>query len=156
MRRDRAIKVLLSLVAVAAFGALGWAAFSFSPFGVGTRAPAPASMMTPGPGKPSVPVPPDTREVFTTASEAGRHWSYESRLAPEGLWMFYTREMPRQGWARDEVFESVRRDRTPGQQVLAFKAQEAVCIIGIEPTDSFTAAVTVLVLDAADPDAQAP
>jgi hypothetical protein len=141
-------KALLSALAIAAFGALGFAVFLFSPFDVG-RAGMPAGGTIggrPAAGVPELPVPPETDLAFKTSTEFGTHLRYESRLSFEDLWAFYVREMPPAGWMRSDVFEEARRSRTPQEPVLAFKSAGATCIITFEEIGVFTTSVTVLLV----------
>ena len=144
---EYAIKVVLSALAVAFFGAIGLAALRLAP--PLPRRAARADAVGPTAQDAGVPVPPDTRQLFATDTSAGRQWLYESRLSEEGVTRFYMQEMPRHGWRWDEAFEAARRARTPGQSVLAFKTQRAICIIGIEPSSTLSTAVTVLVVNRA-------
>ena len=150
---ERVLKVALSLLAVAFFAAVGAAMARVGPFrGMGElRGFADASPRA-GDGEAAemldVPVPPDTELTFNTRTRSGRHYRYESRLSAEGLWLFYTEQMPLQGWTRDVAFESAARGGPALQPALSFKKRGARCIIGFEEGDVFTTVVTVLVVGA--------
>jgi hypothetical protein len=149
----QAVRIAFSALVIVVFGAIGILVGAEKPFHVlgdwagirGGLAYGGGSGASGG-AVPEVPVPPDTELTFQTSSAEGALQRYESRISPAGLTAFYAQEMPRQGWEADREFDAarVRADLPP--TVLAFKAPQTHCIIGLEEKDSFTTAVTVLVV----------
>jgi len=144
---ERVLKMLLSLLAVALFAAVAAAMVRSGPLpGEGKihMFPGPPARIEDGEAADAldVPVPPDTGLTFSTRVGSGTHSRYESRLSVEGLWLFYTEQMPLRGWSRDLAFES----EMGGTWALSFKKNGVRCIIGFEEDDAFTTALTVLVM----------
>ena len=152
--RERLAKVVLSVLAIALFGAVGVVVAGVNPFRWPAEPARPADSELRGrpagaPDAPQLPVPPDTELTFNTRARAGQHYRYESRLSAEGLWRFYDEQMPPLGWARDRAFEAVWRRQRGLQPVLSFKRHGTRCIIGLEEGDMFSTIVTVLVVGTA-------
>ncbi|MFP4176120.1 MAG: hypothetical protein ACOCR1_02415 [Planctomycetota bacterium] len=98
------------------------------------------------------PVPPDTDQVLHNEAEAGEYFRYESRLSMEGLWAFYTTELPAEGWERDESMAKMQGAvRRPGE-VLSFIKGEHRSIIYLKPEKGLKNYVTVLLMGPGGPD----
>ncbi len=149
---ERVVKIIISAALIAVFAAVGALVAGLKPFhSMGWRggpfAADPGARSGPAAPLPHVPAPPEAQLSYRTTVPGGSHWRYESRLSSEGLRLFYTEQLPRQGWLRDRAFESAWRRAQPEADVLSFKQQGARCIIGFEEVGAFRMAVTVLVLN---------
>jgi hypothetical protein len=144
-------KIVLSAVAVVVFGTIGVLVAVARPFhapeDVGRLRKSLAGRATPGrSGGSALPVPPYTELTLSNSTRQGEFYRYESRLSVEGMWKFYTTELPRRGWERDARMDAGRARAGLSRPVLSFQDGRRRCIISVEETDTFTTAVTVLIV----------
>ena len=142
---------VLSVVAVTAALALGYAVGIVKPFHAlsdapGPRAPGRAAGAEEDGTPPAVPAPPGAVLTHSMTYPDGWHARYESSMDLDSLWAFYVHEMARAGWARDAAFDRARAAAGEEAPVLSFTASGARCIIGLDEEEPFKAAANVLVV----------
>ena len=145
-------RIVLTVAVVAVFGAVGYVVAVARPF----HLPGDVALIGRDGSRraedekaaqiPEAPVPPYTDLTSSTSTQGGLHRRYESQLSAEGLWLFYTNEMPTAGWRRDTGFDVANAASGLSQPVLSFKAGRARCIIGLEESGPATTVVHVLVV----------
>lgn len=151
------LKCVLTLAVIVLFGAIGLLAAEVRPFHAPEDMQRLRETLMDGANSTSVseadvPEPPYTERVLTNRTKKGEYYGYESRLSVRGLAEFYTTELPRNGWERNEVMDSMKNVLHDGVRLLSFRKGAKRCMIYFKPQSGFKNNVTVLLMNAGELD----
>ncbi len=150
-RYELALKIAFSFAALCLFILLGWGALYLTPPPVDNpitrRSYADADRSKDNiQTENDFPLPPDSSEIHEEETEHGVIYIYESRLTPQGIRQFYTREFRKRGW---ETVASPQKTRewdeySVLENTMHFTEGSGLCIINIEEKDSYKTHVTLI------------
>ncbi|MFW6456682.1 MAG: hypothetical protein ACOC0A_00145 [Planctomycetota bacterium] len=148
-------KSSLSLLVILVFAGIGGIAAEIKPFDALRGIPGPENVSRQDAtnqesSRVNLPVPPYTDEAVRNETEKGDYYGYRTKLSIDGIKKFYTTELPRRDWERNDVVGEVQKMLGRGTRLLSFRKGAKRCMIYFEPKSGYTNNITVLLMDAGD------